>query len=78
MDRGPGPERLLRESPFGPALTPLFSAQTQSLGVTKPGPVDYTLYRVDWAAADSIAAAGPVAAADSIAAGDGPGPAAPR
>ena len=72
VDRGPGPERLRRESPFGPALTPLFSARTQSLGITKPDPVDYTLYRVDWAAADSIAAAEPGAA------GGGPGPASPR
>ena len=67
-----------RESPFGPALTPLFSARTQSLGITKPDPVDYTLYRVDWAAADSIAAADPGAAADSGAAAGGPGPAPPR
>jgi len=78
VDRGPGPERLRRESPFGPALTPLFSARTQSLGITKPDPVDYTLYRVDWAAADSIAAADPGAAADSGAAAGGPGPAPPR
>lgn len=57
VDRGVGPRRLLRESPFGPALTPVFTSRTQSLGITKPGPVDYTLYRVDWAVADSIAAA---------------------
>jgi arabinofuranosyltransferase len=57
VDRGVGPRRLLLESPFGPALAPVFSARTQSLGITKPGPVDYTLYRVDWAIADSLAAA---------------------
>jgi hypothetical protein len=59
VDRGAGACRLLRESPFAPALTPLFSARTQSLAMARPGPVDYTLYRVDWAAVDSLRAAGP-------------------
>jgi hypothetical protein len=48
VDRGRRPRRLLDESPAGPALTALFTARTQSLGVAQAGAVDYTLYRVDW------------------------------
>jgi hypothetical protein len=55
VDRGQGVARLLRESRFAPALTPIDSATTQSLAMAKPGAVDYTLYRIDWAIADSIA-----------------------
>ena len=39
-----------------PSLDPIATARTQSLAIAKPGPVDYTLYKVDWAIADSIAA----------------------
>lgn len=56
VDRGTGPKRLLQESPFWPALDPIATARTQSLAIAKPGPVDYTLYKIDWAIADSIAA----------------------
>jgi len=44
----------LHQSPLGPALTALFTARTQSLGVAQVGAIDYTLYRVDWEAADRI------------------------
>jgi hypothetical protein len=56
VDRGIGPKRLLHESPFWPALDPIATERTQSLAIAKPGPVDYTLYKIDWAIADSIAA----------------------
>jgi len=55
VDRGPGPARLMTESRFAPTLTPLATARTQSLAMAKPGAVDYTLYRVNEAVADSIA-----------------------
>jgi hypothetical protein len=55
VDRGAGPKRLLHESPYRPALDPLATARTQSLAIAKPGPVDYTLYKVDWGIVDSIA-----------------------
>lgn len=54
VDRGRGPGRLLEQSPLGPALRVVFTARTASLGVTIAGPVDYTLYRIDWDAADRI------------------------
>ncbi|HKA23725.1 MAG TPA: hypothetical protein VKF80_01960 [Candidatus Eisenbacteria bacterium] len=57
VDRGQGPKRLLHESPFWPALDPIATARTQSLAIAKPGPVDYTLYKIDWSIADSVAAA---------------------
>jgi hypothetical protein len=56
VDRGPGPKRLLHESPYWRALTPIANARTQSLAIAKPGAVDYTLYQIDWSIADSIAA----------------------
>jgi len=55
IDRGQGPKRLLHESPYWPALDPVATARTQSLAIAKPGPVDYTLYKVDWVVADTIA-----------------------
>jgi hypothetical protein len=54
IDRGQGPKRLLHESPYWPALDPVATARTQSLAIAKPGPVDYTLYKVDWAVVDSL------------------------
>lgn len=54
VDRGRRPRRLLDESAAGPALTVLFTARTQSLGVAQPGAVHYTLYRVDWEALDRL------------------------
>lgn len=65
VDRGTGAERLVRESPLREALTPLFHARTQSLAMAKPGPVDYTLYRVNWAKVDSIASMTPNYASSS-------------
>jgi hypothetical protein len=57
VDRGTGPARLMAESRFGPSLSPIATARTQSLAMAKPGAVDYTLYRVNEAIADSIAGA---------------------
>jgi hypothetical protein len=56
VDRGTGPKRLLHQSPFWRALDPIATARTQSLAIAKPGPIDYTLYKIDWTIADSIAA----------------------
>lgn len=56
VDRGPRPDDLRLRSSFAPALTPLRLASVPNLGIARPAPAYYTLYRVDWAAADSIAA----------------------
>ncbi len=71
VDRGRRPARLLEESPAGPALTVVFTARTQSLGVAQPGAVDYTLYRVDWEAVDRLMAGENVAAAGTSGAARG-------
>jgi hypothetical protein len=71
IDRGQGTERLLQESRYAVALTPLLRARTESLAMAKPGAVDYTLYRIDWARVEAIdgAADSLDAAANSLGAG---------
>jgi hypothetical protein len=56
VDRGPRPDDLRLRSRYARALTPLRLASVPNLGVARPMPAFYTLYRVDWVAADSIAA----------------------
>jgi hypothetical protein len=55
VDRGPVPDALRQRSRFAPALTPLRLASVPNLGIARPTPAFYTLYRVNWAVADSIA-----------------------
>ena len=55
VDRGPRPDDLRLRSRYGPALTPLRLASVPNLGIARPAPAFYTLYRVDWTVADSIA-----------------------
>ncbi len=55
VDRGPRPDDLRQRSRFAPALRPLRLASVPNLGIARPTPAYYTLYRVDWAVADSIA-----------------------
>jgi len=55
VDRGPRPDDLRLRSRYAPALAPLRLASVPNLGIARPLPAYYTLYRVDWAVADSIA-----------------------
>ena len=54
VDRAPRPDDLRRRSPFAPALTRLGVCSVPNLGIARPGRAYYTLYRVDWAVADSL------------------------
>jgi hypothetical protein len=57
-DRGPRPDDLRQRSRFAPALTLLGVSSVPNLGIARPGRVFYSLYRVDWAVADSLGAPG--------------------
>lgn len=54
MDRAPRRFDLLDRSLFAPALTPVGHASLPNLGIARPGEAVYTIYRIDWAVADSI------------------------
>ncbi len=56
VDRGPVPDDLRRRSRYAAALRPLRLASVPNLGIARPTPAFYTLYRVNWAVADSLAA----------------------
>ncbi len=49
-------EDLLHRSRYAAALTVVKRASVPNLGIARPGPAYYTLYRVDWAVADSLGA----------------------
>jgi hypothetical protein len=53
IDRAESADDLLRRSPYAARLTPLRHAVVPNLGIARPGPVTYTLYRVDWAGFDT-------------------------
>ena len=53
IDRASGPDDLLARSPYAARLTPLRHAGVPNLGIARPGPVTYTLYRVDWTGFDT-------------------------
>jgi hypothetical protein len=59
MDRDPEPYGLLRRSPYASVLTPIGTASVPNLGIARPTPAVYTVYRVDWAAFDSLRAGRP-------------------
>ena len=54
LDRGPRPDDLRLRSRYAAALTPLRLASVPNLGIARPLPAYYTLYRVDWAVVDSL------------------------
>lgn len=54
MDRAPRRFDLLDRSRYAPALTPVGHASLPNLGIARPGEAVYTIYRIDWAVADSI------------------------
>jgi hypothetical protein len=55
VDRGPRPDDLRQRSRYAPALALLGVASALSAGPGRPAPF-YSLYRVDWAVADSLGA----------------------
>ena len=57
VDRAPERYALLTRSPYAACLTPLGHARLPNLGLTRPEPVVYSFYRVDWAVFDSLRAA---------------------
>lgn len=56
VDRAREPFDLTRRSPFAAALVPLGHASVPNLGISRPGEAVYSVYRVDWAAYDSLVA----------------------
>jgi hypothetical protein len=57
LDRGPVEGDLARRSPYAAALVPVGSSRVSTLGIARPGPTVYTMYRVRWEAVDSLDAA---------------------
>ena len=57
IDRGPREYELLARSRFSAALVPLGHASVPNLGIAHPGSAVYSIYRIDWAAYDSLARA---------------------
>jgi hypothetical protein len=53
VDHGPRPDDLRRRSPYASALTLLAVIPPSEHGLARPDPF-YSLYRVDWARADSL------------------------
>jgi hypothetical protein len=56
LDRASRRDDLRARSRFAPALTPIARASVPNLGISRPGAAYYTLYRVNWAIADSLGA----------------------
>jgi hypothetical protein len=54
LDRSSARDDLRQRSRYARALTPVGYASVPNLGVAHPDPAYYTLYRVDWAVADSL------------------------
>ncbi len=50
VDRASRPYLLQARSPFGEALVPLGVARVPNLGLARPEPAYYSIYRVDWSA----------------------------
>ncbi len=44
----------MRRSRYAAALAIVDSASVPNLGIARPGPVAYTLYRVDWSRMDAL------------------------
>lgn len=56
VDRGAAPYRLQRESPYAAALIPLGVSRVANLGLARPEPAYYSVYRIDWAVYDRLTA----------------------
>jgi hypothetical protein len=54
VDRAPQAFDLLRRSPYASCLLPLGHASVPNLGIARPGPREYTFYRVDWRRFDAL------------------------
>ncbi|MBI1798631.1 MAG: hypothetical protein HYR73_02970 [Candidatus Eisenbacteria bacterium] len=54
IDRASEPYDLLRRSPYAACLVPLGHADVPNLGISRPGTVVYSFYRVDWSGFDSL------------------------
>ncbi len=66
VDRAHDPYALENRSPYRAALIPLGVSRVPNLGLARPEPAYYSVYRIDWPAFDSIATArARVAPADS-------------
>jgi len=48
VDRARSPRRLLGVEELRPALKPVVTTSVSNLGITRPGRVYYTAYRIDW------------------------------
>lgn len=57
IDRAPRAWELLDRSPYALALAPVGVTRVPNLGIARPSPAWYSIYRVRWAAFDSIRAA---------------------
>jgi hypothetical protein len=57
VDRAERPYGLMSRSRFAAALHPIGDASVPNLGIARPAAAVYSVYRVDWAAYDSIRAA---------------------
>lgn len=55
VDRSPRPWALRERSPWAAALVPIGHAALPNLGVARPDPAVYSIYRIDWAVYDSLA-----------------------
>jgi hypothetical protein len=54
MDRDPKPYGLLQRSPYAACLTPIGHSTVPNLGIARPAPMTYTVYRIEWASFDSV------------------------
>jgi hypothetical protein len=59
VDRAPQPYRLQHQSPYASALIPLGVSRVANLGLARPEPAYYSVYRIDWAAYDRLTAPPP-------------------
>ncbi|MFI5370071.1 MAG: hypothetical protein ACHQ52_00840 [Candidatus Eisenbacteria bacterium] len=56
MDRDPRPFGLLERSKYAACLTPIGHSTVPNLGIARPDPITYSVYRIDWAVFDSVRA----------------------
>ena len=56
IDRDPQTYGLVRRSPYGASLIPIGSSTVPNLGIARPDPMTYSVYRIDWAVFDSLRA----------------------
>jgi hypothetical protein len=54
VDRDPEVNGLLHRSHYAACLMPVGSSTVPNLGIARPEPMTYTVYRIDWAVFDSV------------------------